>query len=563
MNRGRPLRLLIVDDEVLVREGLATTVDWLAIGYEVVGTAEDGVSALQQVRARAPDVVLTDIRMPVMGGLELIDVLRDEFPLVRVVVLSCYTDFEFVREAMQHGGAVDYIPKLSMGIEELSAVMLRVGQTVGNAAERSEDPHLHDMPNERSRETLLPRPDEYAPMPRTSLRSDEPLAEFLLGLDLVPESFRQLRFLYLKVDPADAANPRSRWPLGDRDPFAAVMAVLDGGACEARIVATTPTEAMLFYVLPSGEDPRSEAVAEFWRRTIARLNRDQPVILSIGMPSDGDVQLLEPTARMGRLAEAGKDLVLMRTYTGPGTVNVGTFEVSRTAIDLLGDRKIDLLRSALEAADDRAAAEVVASVLTGFLDARARPISHLLRACQEMLFACRQALDSLHPSAQFSLDVDNLLEARIENCITVSQLQWWFEGYTRRVVAVIRRSREEAFGPAVSRAIEYVLSHLGENTSLNAVASATGVSEAYLSRLFRRVTGLNYSAYVNRIRARKAAGLLHRSGDTVANIARAVGYENVGYFNRVFRRFYQMTPTEYRHRAPEAAAHERPPIRSK
>lgn len=120
------LKLIIVDDEVFVRLGLKSTIDWSSIGYEIVGEAEDGQKALEVARETRPDVVLTDIFMPKLSGLELIKALKVEMPGTKIIVLSCTKDYEYVREAMQNWGAVDYLFKLSVQPEELIKVMKNI-----------------------------------------------------------------------------------------------------------------------------------------------------------------------------------------------------------------------------------------------------------------------------------------------------------------------------------------------------------------------------------------------------------------------------------------------------
>lgn len=104
------LRIVLVEDEEIIRRGLVETVDWDAMGAEIVGEAADGEEALPLVRQLRPDVLLTDIRMPGMDGLELARVLQAEGILPKLVYLTSYTDFDYVREALRLQ-ASDYLLK--------------------------------------------------------------------------------------------------------------------------------------------------------------------------------------------------------------------------------------------------------------------------------------------------------------------------------------------------------------------------------------------------------------------------------------------------------------------
>ncbi|MGI6622088.1 MAG: response regulator transcription factor [Acetivibrionales bacterium] len=120
------IRVLIVDDEILVRQGIKTMVDWNKYGFEIVGEAGDGEKALALAKEKVPDIVLTDLVMPKMDGLELIRHLKSCLPKTKIVVLSCHKDYELVREAMQHWGALDYLFKLAMQPQDILDTMLKV-----------------------------------------------------------------------------------------------------------------------------------------------------------------------------------------------------------------------------------------------------------------------------------------------------------------------------------------------------------------------------------------------------------------------------------------------------
>lgn len=95
--------VFLADDERLIREGLAETLPWDSLGLSLVGMAPDGKQALQDIRERKPDIVLTDIRMPYMDGLELIAKIREIQPECRIVILTGYGEFEYAQTAIRFG----------------------------------------------------------------------------------------------------------------------------------------------------------------------------------------------------------------------------------------------------------------------------------------------------------------------------------------------------------------------------------------------------------------------------------------------------------------------------
>ena len=122
-------KVLIVEDEYITRQGIRNMIDWYEEGFEIVGEASNGKDAIAMVEKLRPHIVLTDIVMPVMDGLELEKSLRTKFPKIQVVVLSSYSDFDYVRDSFQ-SGAVDYILKPTLNPANLLKTMKQVASRI-------------------------------------------------------------------------------------------------------------------------------------------------------------------------------------------------------------------------------------------------------------------------------------------------------------------------------------------------------------------------------------------------------------------------------------------------
>lgn len=134
------IKTLIVDDENLVRKGLISVTPWERYGFTIVGEAANGVKALEFIMANEVDLVFADLAMPVMPGLELMRRLRDQFPQILIVVLTCHQDFEYIQEALRLG-AIDYIVKTQMETETMENILERISKRFlkEKAAARSEE----------------------------------------------------------------------------------------------------------------------------------------------------------------------------------------------------------------------------------------------------------------------------------------------------------------------------------------------------------------------------------------------------------------------------------------
>lgn len=117
------LKILIVDDDMNYRYAIREIIDWKALGFQIVDEAINGSQALRKLRVDQVDLVITDMNMPLMNGVDLIKKAKEEFPEMIFVALSAYDDFKFVRESLKEG-AIDYILKFEMNQDQVEEVVL-------------------------------------------------------------------------------------------------------------------------------------------------------------------------------------------------------------------------------------------------------------------------------------------------------------------------------------------------------------------------------------------------------------------------------------------------------
>lgn len=122
-------KILVVDDEMLVRQGIIHLLDWEGEGFQIAGEASNGREALELIEMQRPHIILTDIVMPVMDGEELIRLVKGMYPEIEVIVLSSFSEFEYVRSTFQSGVA-DYILKPKLEAASLLAVLKKTAQRI-------------------------------------------------------------------------------------------------------------------------------------------------------------------------------------------------------------------------------------------------------------------------------------------------------------------------------------------------------------------------------------------------------------------------------------------------
>ncbi|RUS46700.1 response regulator [Cohnella sp. AR92] len=231
------LQVMLVDDELLVRLGVKSLIDWEKHGFEFIGDAADGEKALELMKRKAPDILLTDIVMPNMNGLELIERVKKRYPDMAIIVLSSHNEFEYVRRAMKLG-VEDYLLKTSLKPAELLALLIEASDKVVKRREgRAGQPPVPEEPDSSLRkltDRLLDCLEQRADEEREGADAVPlPANHYLLALhmrrirDGVPERSAAQLLKHLaesELGPLLATRPESA---GDRD--IVVLLKEDGG----------------------------------------------------------------------------------------------------------------------------------------------------------------------------------------------------------------------------------------------------------------------------------------------------------------------------------------------
>ena len=137
------LKILIADDEPLVRAGIKSVIPWQQHGFEVIGEAENGLEAYNKIISLKPDILITDIKMPQMDGIELLKKIKKDKIHIQSIILSCFDEFDMVREAMKYG-AKDYILKLSIEPQKILDVLDEIKQNMAVDEPQSDQIVLDD-----------------------------------------------------------------------------------------------------------------------------------------------------------------------------------------------------------------------------------------------------------------------------------------------------------------------------------------------------------------------------------------------------------------------------------
>ncbi len=500
------MRILIVDDEQEIRNGIRHLLigSALADRIEIVGTANDGREAMIVAGSGPVDLIITDIRMPGMDGLELIRHVRTANPSIAFIILSGYDDFSYAREAMRYG-ALDYLLK---PVEERE--LLGIVERLIERTNREKEPSLY-----------LTR-DEF----RALRENGEWKAVALCGADELPEE--RVREL--------GGEPMLQWMLAKVHSEAAREL---GG-----IYLLTGDSAVPFrysFGLAAGsEHELRNKLAEFAQRVHHFCRERVKVPVSFG--------LSEPVRQEGQSSEEMPiDLAFVRAqqalfsrvllgsgiYRGEDLQEAKHHHASEKLEAALEIKDSDSIVEEIEALIERCVQEGSVGVLLLSLERLLFLVHHrwqvdLSSADGTSMSLMNRTLESLLWSSRPSLLRKGLME--------------WIQG----ALARLDPARQE--GKVLARAKKYIQAHLQHPVNLTEVSQETLVTPQYLSKLFREKSGETFIEYITRLRIEEAKRLLAEPGVKVYEVASQVGYSNWKHFSRVFKQHTGYGPADYKNR---------------
>ncbi|EGG34923.1 response regulator transcription factor [Paenibacillus sp. HGF5] len=508
-------KIMIVDDEMLVRQGIKHLLDWEQEGYRIVGEASNGLEALNLMDEVSPHVILTDIVMPVMGGEKLVKVVKEKYPHIEIIVLSSFSEFDYVRSTFQSGVA-DYILKPKLEADYLMSILNKVTAKMV-AMKPDADPRA-----DQGEAQILQAIEKLMTGYESSL---DPL--------LVHSRFPFGQYLFFGADLKHVKESGDRWSFGNElESELRKIAMADMVFMRLKFVNDTA-----LFLLNVNPERRNELVIEL-RQLIPKLAHDT---------SETHFVISQCFADFNSLGEVYHDnyLKLMR---------YGFFLKDRTLIEYehlpgLPDSPLEYDMGELL---EQLKRKQYRKAFTGFLE-----------------YACLRSMDYRTDIFEFKSSLGNFIfnvattlgKMKVETGSLENAKYDYFRKidearYAGEAIAVVEafiREAERAIGetntsvnPNMDRLLEYIKDHYADPITLTGVARQFHFNASYLSSYFASYNGEGFSEYLNKIRLEKAMELLLTTELTISEISASVGYSDQSYFTKVFKKQTGISPSQFR-----------------
>lgn len=525
------LSIMVVDDEIDIREGIRDHVDWEAIGFRFVGDYPDGRRALDAAREDPPDVLLTDIRMPHLDGIQLAAHLREEHPDTTVVLLTGHDEFEYAHAALRL--QVDDFLLKPISASELAEALTRVGERIQRRKQR--EASAADLRN--TWEASLPLLRDRAL--ESLLRGGVPLGAAAarcrdLGIALPPGRCRVI--LVAPDSPSDESNALLPPDAG----LLAIGAALDRATAQRpgvfRAMIRNDTLALLWF----GADDNLGTILEEVRADPAIREHgtlSAGVGLAVHRLADLRTSYRDALRTLRRRFLEGGDTVyrsgrpeaLKAAARDPREIRRSLVAAITTLNSELAERELTALVAAYRSTEQ----DVQACILSLHRD-----LGHVLDAFEEMGLSVRDLVLDPERGGPFQ---------QIAAAPSLEVVQSLLSQLVSGLLSALRAQRGGSREQTVRAAVQYIRQRYQDpDLNLPEVCEQLGVSVSHFSQVFKGVTGRTFVEYVTEVRIEAAQRLLRERSMHSYQIAPQVGFRDPHYFSRAFKRAAGITPTEYR-----------------
>lgn len=523
--------LLLVDDEEEVLRVIVKKINWKKIGFHIIGTANNGAQAFELVEKYQPDVIMTDIKMPYMNGLELFQQVKNDYPATKLLIFSGFDEFEFVKEALRLEVG-DYILKPASSIE-LTEVFTQLKRKLDKEAD--ENRNIKILQRYYQESLPLMQVNFYATLLEGRIKRAD-LPRFLKNYQIpLTGPFYCCLVLHTSLSQLDE----------DVNPLLLSTAVQK----QAKEFFTHKWRGILFSYLGetvilvqlSSEEELTKLTDEcdrFCRYMLRKLH----AVVTIGMG-----QVCSFILELANSYSSGRMAVSYRAIYGASRVinikEVAPQEMTNFTLSNPNDLS-DLLKK-IHVGPKIA----VENSVVNYLD----HLNKTVTSFSQHTVAISELIGTLYRFSVNNNLTANVLTSNVKELyirlpeMAPSSLKTWLIETAGLLYEELKEARTHTTKSLILKAQEYVRIHYSdESFSLKEVCQFLGLSHSYFSSMFKRETGKSFISYLTDYRLDRALRLLLETDEKSYLIGQKVGYSDPNYFSYVFKRRFGLSPLHYR-----------------
>lgn len=540
------IKVFLVEDEMVIRRGIKNSIDWEKEGYIFCGEASDGELAYPMIIKEKPDILITDIRMPFMDGLELCKLVKKELPNIKILILSGYDEFDYAKEAIRLGVTEYLLKPISSGklLEALNGVSESIRR-------EKEDKDLVRKYMEEMRENTEHEKQKFF---EQMIAGNLSMADALetgkkYEMNLNAGMYNLLLFRFTLGE----ENRKSGELLGEAE--YAIEKLTE--RLEYVFEFQRGVEGWAFLLMADNEEQMSERVKEL-SKDLEEIMKNYSTIAYFG-------GIGQPVARLRELEESFREaeraLAARFTMELNRIISVEDIRMAQN-VDTLDDieitsfGEIEKTRTMLEKFLNNGAEDEIDEFVDVYINEL--PEENL----KSVLMRQYIIMDAYIVMMSFCEKIEGIegeMQAQSEelkNSMKTIQTLEEIKNYIRMLLKKIIGVRDTISGRRYSDIIEIAKdqirkTYMSDEISLNTIAAEVGMSPSYFSSIFSKEMGKTFVEYLTEIRMDRAKELLMCSSMKTSEIGYEVGYKDPHYFSYIFKKTQNCTPKEFRARGKE------------
>lgn len=526
-------KVVVIDDKPFIRTAIIKTIDWDSLGCFVAGEATDGTEGREIILKTQPDIIITDIKMPGLSGLELVEFVKPSLPSSKVILITGYQEFEYAQKAVKLG-VFDFILK-PISNKELYDVVARAVNEIKKELERKkvleksakiEKLYKSSLPD-LQRKMILDRINGIEPSGENSHVGFEDIncntdRYFLVLLKSESVSTQDRKYLFDKV--VSCAHARKQLYN---------IEILDV------IIGNDLVFVMFFKEAISAKKAKLNA-----ERYLNSINHE----ISQDICDKYHITVSSLYTSMNHLNQAYTEASsIMNTHFFENTRGI-KFSESETSHKVLEKTSIisdlDSFYEILEQPENQEIAERLETLVQNIGIFSNGDIFIAKTLLSEIcITTARYYYRKSGNETGLTKTVDEIL-SDISRLQDITQAVNYLKEFICNIKS--RQMAESNYSLIVQKVIKYIGDHYWEDISLKKVAELFSTNASYLSRLIKKETGENYVDIVSRTRIEVSKKLLKDPQNRINEVAEAVGYKDYAYFYQVFKKFEGISPSEYK-----------------
>ncbi len=522
-------RLMIVDDEEAIREGIANSIPWAEWGFSVVARCANGEEAIMQIEQTKPDIVLSDIRMPKMDGVELMSYLNRNYPEIKILILSGYSDFEYLNMSIKNK-VTEYLLKPT-DLDEFEEVFCRLKKTL------DEEKQSREQQNHKEQLLFFAWLDKL-------LRGRSTSGENEIFAPQTTQYSVWLENSAVVVFAVDDLNQDQQALLQMRNCIAEIASACGMQQGKCPFFVTSEDAVTGIYGTHEENELEYDEIFDFIKQVQQAVKAKGGFTVSAGIS-----ELCTEPQMLPQAYEQAKCCAKQNVFCG----NESVFRYSQLEEEIPQKAiyfRTEELEKALLSQKNEDIHQELQRVFSMFRQHPLKEYRYVDQLCLSCLFELSRWALRYNVRMEKLLNKAEIAYSNLYHCQTLDSKCEFMEEILNQLQKEIEHQRDSN---RKSNSVAYQVRRLadeefGSNAmSLEYIAGKVHKSPAYISKVFKNELNCNFIDYITKLRMEYAAKLLaNNDNPKIYEIAAECGYADVSNFIKVFRKYHQQSPNEYR-----------------